>query len=73
MARPRKQFARLSDGNFKFYTTQSLCAELHVSEKTLSRWRAARLITFVRSAGRFLYPRESVSRFIDQRTTPAVV
>jgi predicted site-specific integrase-resolvase len=69
MARPKKEFATLPDGSPKFYTTQALCAELHVSEKTVQRWRNANLITYIlKGGGRYLYPASDVDRFVASRT-----
>ena len=55
----------------KFLTTKQLCALLHVSTKTVQRWRNANLITYTMIGGQFRYPVSGVETFIARRTMTA--
>jgi excisionase family DNA binding protein len=51
-----------------YLTSEEVCALLRICAMTLSRWRKARKITYVRLGGRFLYPRAGIEKFIAART-----
>ena len=55
----------------KFLTTPELCALLHVSAKTVQRWRKANKITYTMIGTHFLYPISDVNTFIARRTVTA--
>ena len=57
----------------KILTIQEACEALHVSERTLSRWRKSRRIGYFKIGGRVLFTQESVDSIIAKHSIKSIV